>query len=382
MKGNISYARQSTSRADARAVARVVRSSHLAMGPMKDALEHELRSTTGASFAVAVSSGTAALHAAYAALGVGPGDEVIVPAITFASTATTVVHRGGVVKFADVDPVSGLIDVESVKNLVSDRTKAVVSVDYAGRPAEIQPILDIVRPLGIRLVADAAHSLGSSLNGVPVGSLADVTCLSLFATKNVAAGEGGGVVTNSSHLAEKAREFASHGIKRAPAEQAGESWDPWVYDIDALGLNYRPSELQAALAVSQIKRLGKFQSKRQKIFDRYVSELAGIEELSLPVTPEKADIVWHLFPIRVDASIRRDLFTFLHQRGIIVQVNYLPVYFHSLFGSDKYPRGLCPSAELFYSQEISLPIHAGLSSSQQMKVISSIRAFFRMRSLS
>lgn len=354
----------------------MVRSSHLAMGPMKDALEHELRISTGASFAVAVSSGTAALHAAYAALGIGPGDEVIVPAITFASTATTVAHRGATVKFADVDPVSGLIDVESVKNLVSDRTKAVVAVDYAGRPVETAPILDAVRPLGITLVADSAHSLGSSLDGVPVGSLADITCLSMFATKNVAAGEGGAVVTNSKPLAEKVRAFASHGIKRAPAPQAGELWDPWVYDIDSLGLNYRASELQAALAVSQMGRLESFKVKRQKIFDRYVRELAGVRGLSLPTTPDNADVVWHLFPIRVDASVRRELFTFLHQKGIIVQVNYLPVYFHSFFDSDEYPLGICPSAELFYSQEISLPIHAGLTPSQQSRVIASLRTFF------
>jgi len=375
----VSYARQRTSWRDAWSVGKVVLSPHLAMGPQRDLFERELRQFVGVSFAVEVSSGTAALHAAYSALSLAPGDEIIVPAMTFAATATAAVHQGASVKFADVNPASGLVDVASVKALLSDRTKAVVAVDYAGQPADIPALLQLARPRGITVVADAAHSLGSSLGNRPVGTLADITCFSMFATKNIAAGEGGAVVTNSADFGKRARRFASHGIRREPDAPVDEPWEPWVYDVAELGLNYRPSEMQSALAISQLRKLSKFKVKRKKIFDRYHRELAEIEQLGLPTPTEESDVMWHLFPVRVHASERLALYNFLHSKGIIVQVNYLPVYFHSLFADAGYPRGLCPGAEAFYSQELSLPIHAGLTASQQNRVITAVKQFYGKR---
>lgn len=347
------------------------------MGPQRDGLERDLSRQANADFAVAVSSGTAALHAAYSAVGISPGDEVIIPAMTFAATATAAMHQGAVVKFSDVDPATGLVDVASVENLVTNRTKVIVAVDYAGRPADAPSLMEFGRQREITVMVDAAHSLGSSLDGHPVGSLADITCFSMFATKNIAAGEGGGVVTNSVTYGQRARRFASHGIRREPDSPTAESWDPWVYDVEELGLNYRPSEMQSALARSQLRALHKFKTKRQRIFDRYHSEFAELHEIELPHDPPDADVMWHLFPIRVTASERLALFRHLRSRGIIVQVNYLPVYFHSLFDARQYPLGLCPGAEKFYREEISLPIHVGLTSQQQGRVIDAVKDFYR-----
>ena len=372
----ISYARQMTTLKDMVAVSMVVRSSHLAMGPQRNFLEKELQQFVGAEFALATSSGTAALHAAYASLSIQPGDEIIVPAITFAATATAAMHRGAVIRFADVNPESGLIDVNSVGELMNSRTLAVVGVDYAGQPCDIPAMKKLASGRGVSVLADSAHSLGSMLNGVPVGNIADVTCFSMFATKNIAAGEGGAVVTNSRSTIQSAKKFVSHGIDRDKASDQTDENEPWRYDVESLGLNYRPSEMQSALARSQLSQISKFRSRRQRVFERYVDGLSDLDDVELPVSPAGAEVMWHLFPIRVPAAQRLKLFHYLHNRGVIVQVNYIPVYYHSLFSRTAYPRGLCPGAEQFYSQEISLPMHAGLSIREQARVIKVVRSFF------
>ena len=346
------------------------------MGPQRDLFEKELAEFVDTRFAVAVSSGTAALHAAYAAAGISAGDEVIVPAMTFASTATAALHLGAEIKVADVDPETGLVDPASVDALISERTKAIVGVDYAGQPCDIEGLKRLTQTSDITVISDSAHSLGSSLNGRAVGGLADVTCFSMFATKNVAAGEGGAVVTNSAELGSRARRFSAHGIIRGTGDRTFDSLEPWFYDVAELGLNYRPSEMQMALARSQLSQIKHFRAKRQEIFARYVRELREVSELALPEEQVNAEIMWHLFPVRVRPHDRLALFNYLHSQGVIVQVNYRPIYFNSLFLAKDYPRGLCPGAEKFYAQEVSLPMHAALTSRDQGRVIRAIKRFY------
>lgn len=356
----IPYGRQSINISDVWALSSGLRSPWLTLGPAVEEFECKICGKTEASFAVAVSSGSAALDCAYAAIGLEPGDEVITTPMTFASTATTALNLGGKVMFADIQHKTGNIDPRSVEALISERTKAIVVVDYAGRPADMEEIMAIGAKRGIPVIEDGAYSLGSLYKGRPVGSIAYITTFSFFPTKNITTGEGGAVVTNNREFERKARLFRSHGVVKDKQLLQKTSEGSWFQEVQSLGLNYRIPDLLARLGISQLRPIDSFKKKRQEVFRHYEQFLGSNSGVVLPVWKPDADPMWHLFLIRVNAAHRRRIFDGLTDAGYLVQVNYFPVNSHPYFRSLGFVEDATPEAKRFYESEISLPIFSGL----------------------
>jgi perosamine synthetase len=355
----IPYGRQFIDEDDIRAVVDVLRSDWLTTGPKVAEFEQIFAVQVGAVEAVAVSNGTAALHAAIYALGIGPGDEVIVPAMTFAATANCVVFQGATPVFVDVDPEKLLIDPDRVKEKITSRTKAVIAVDYAGHPADYDHLIPITEEHGIALIADACHALGAVYKGRPVGSLADLSTFSFHPVKHIATGEGGMIATDDPELAQGMRCFRNHGITTDHHQR--EKQGSWFYEMIDLGYNYRITDFQCALGISQLKKLDRFLEHRREIakrYDRAFSDMPAIKPLT--VDPDILH-AYHLYVIRVDFAAtggdRTKYFTNLRQKGIAVNVHYIPVHLHPYYRKTfKTGPGLCPVAEAAYEQILSLPI--------------------------
>lgn len=370
----IPYGHQSIDESDVEAVVNALGGEWLTTGPAVAAFEREIAMIAGTDDSVAVTSGTAALHAAYAAVGVSRGDQVIVPALTFAATAATASLLGAEIVFADVEEETGNIDPGSVAALTTERTAVVSGVDFAGHPVDVDALLPIARSAGALLLEDAAHSIGSTYRGRPVGSLADVTTFSFFPTKNLTTAEGGAVVSTHEATTARARSFRSHGLVRDRAEQRYPDEGAWHQEIHSLGLNYRLPDVLCALGLSQIRRLADFKAARARVFERYQEGFADLDGLRLPMRRDDVDPMWHLFPVRVRDGRRREVFDKLRAQGILVQVNYIPVYWHPYYEDLGYRRGLCPVAERYYSEEISLPMFASLTTDDQDRVIDAVRS--------
>jgi dTDP-4-amino-4,6-dideoxygalactose transaminase len=360
----IPYGRQSINQDDIDAVVTALQGDFLTTGPLVEQFEAALEKIVGTPTTV-VSSGTAALHCAYAAIGIQPGDEVITPPITFIATQATAALMGAKIVFADIQPDTVNIDPKAVEAAITPRTKAIVAVDYAGHPADMDELRLIADKHGIYLIEDAAHSIGSTYRGRSVGSLADITTFSFFPTKNLTTAEGGAVASLNPQLLEKARRFSRQGLVRDPLKFKISGQGAWHQEVHEFGLNYRLPDVLCALGLSQLKRLAEFKKKRSNIFETYSDAFHDIDAVSLPGKRDYVDPTWHLFPIRIPAESRKSAFTELRTKGIGVQVNYIPAYLHPVFASEQYPQGLCPMAEKFYSEEISLPIHFGLSTKDQ-----------------
>ena len=373
---SIPYGRQSVNDADIDAVVATLRSDWLTMGPEVANFERGIAASAAVDDAVAVSSGTAALHCAYAATAIGPGDEVITSPMTFVATAATAVLQGATVVFADVQPDTANIDPAAVAELVTDRTKVIAAVDFAGHPADLHELAAIAHENDALLLEDAAHSIASLYRGKPVGSVADLTTFSFFPTKNLTTAEGGAIVSTSGELLERARRFRMHGLVRDRGQQRFPDEGPWHQEVHEFGLNYRLPDVLSALGTSQLTRLAQFKQRRTQIFARYVEELSDVPGLALPAQRDYVDPMWHLFPVRVLDGQRRRVFDFLRDNGVLVQVNYIPAYWHPVFEDLGYRRGMCPVAEQFYSEEISLPMYAALSESDQSRVIDVLRQAF------
>jgi len=370
------YGRQSINDADIAAVQEVLSGDWLTTGPYVETFEKQIGELAGvAEPAVSVTSGTAALHVAYAAAEVGPGDEVITTPLTFLATATAAALLGAKIVFADISEDTGNLDPEAAAAEVTASTKVIAGVDYGGHPIDAPALSKVAKHAGAYLLEDAAHSVGGSLNGVPVGSLADITTFSFFPTKNLTTGEGGAVVAKDADVLERARRFKGIGMVREADQLRHPDEGAWWYEMPELGLNYRLNDLQAALGSSQLTRLEQFKTRRQELTDRYNEGLAGIEQLTLPGHRAGAEPVWHLYPLRITDGRRRELFDHLRAQGIGVQVNYIPVYWQPYFADLGYKRGMCPKAEAYYEQEISLPMFPDLADSDVDRVIEIIRTF-------
>lgn len=362
------YGHQWIGEEDVRAVAEVLRSDWLTTGPKVAEFEQAFTMHVGAKETVAVSSGTAALHAAMYTIGVGPGDEVIVPPITFAASANCVVYQGGTPVFADVDPGTLLLDPAQVVAKITPRTKAIIAVDYAGQPCDYDALRAIANQHGLVLVADACHSLGGSYRGRPVGSLADLTVFSFHPVKHITTGEGGMVATDNLHWAQCMRTFRNHGITKDHSQR-----DSWFYEMVDLGYNYRLTDLQCALGISQLCKLRGWVVFRQATAQRYgtaFARVSGIEPLGVRVDVSHA---YHLYVIKVDPAMRTEIFAALRAEGIGVNVHYIPVHLHPFyqrrFGTGL---GLCPVAEAAYEQIISLPIFPRMSNRDVDNVITAV----------
>jgi dTDP-4-amino-4,6-dideoxygalactose transaminase len=369
------YGRQSVNADDVAAVSEVLTSDWLTTGPWVQQFERELVDLTGASGAVTVTSGTAALHTAYAALEVGAGDEVVTTPMTFVATASSAALLGATVVFADVCEDTGNLDPDAAAAAVTDRTRVVAGVDYAGHPIDIDGLRSATAGREVALLEDAAHSIGGSLNGTPVGALADATTFSFFPTKNLTTAEGGAVLALDPGVVQRAATFKNIGMVKDPARLRSPDEGAWYYEVPAFGLNYRLPDVLAALGSNQLRRLGSFKARRDEIHARYDAGLSGVDELILPTTRPGADPMWHLYPLRIRDGRRRQLFDHLRANGIGVQVNYIPAYWHPVFADQGYRRGMCPVAERFYEQEISLPLFPDLTDHDVDRVISLVREF-------
>jgi len=357
------YGRQTITESDIEAVNTVLKSDFLTTGPAVASFEQKLTETVGVDHAVAVSSGTAALHAMYAAAGIGRGDEVIVPIITFAATANAALYLGARPVFADVDPATLLIDPVSVSELITDSTKAIVAVDFAGQPAMYESLYELTSGRDITVMADAAHSLGSTRYGIPGGKIADASILSFHPVKHVAAGEGGAVVTDDSELAEAAVRFRNHGISANHSERA--SLNTWEYEIADLGFNYRMSDIHCALGESQLSGLVENVASRQRIAGVYDEAFEGIDGVTPLVTDERNSNAYHLYIVKIDSSVftadRAQFFAALRAENIGVNVHYIPVGWHPIYEELGFERGSCPIGEGVYGEIITLPLWPNMS---------------------
>jgi perosamine synthetase len=358
------YGRHEIDEDDIAAVARVLRSDWLTTGPMVEQFEAGFARAVSAQQAVAVSNGTAALHAAMFAIDIGPGDEVIVPPMTFAASANAVVYQGGTPVFVDVDPATLLLDPVKVAEKLTAKTRAIVAVDYAGQPCDYAALRAVIaeRPAGSRpivVVADACHALGAHERGCPVGTIADLSAFSLHPVKHLTTGEGGVVTTMDPELAARMRTFRNHGITTDHRQRGLQA--SWIYEIVELGYNYRLTDIQCALGLSQLSKLAARIARRQAIADEYARAFAAVPEVQPLGVRRDVSHAYHLYVVRVDtarlACDRAMLFAALRREGIGVNVHYIPVHLHPLyrqrFGLGP---GLCPVAEAAYEQILSLPM--------------------------
>jgi dTDP-4-amino-4,6-dideoxygalactose transaminase len=368
----IPYGRHSINDEDIAAVIAALRSDWLTTGPLVEAFELGLEKIAGAP-CISVSSGTAALHSAYAAIDLRPGDEIITPPITFIATQATAVLFGATIVFADVLPESANIDPRAVEAAITSRTKAVVAVDYAGHPADLDQLRNIANRYGIYLIEDASHSIGSSYKGRAVGSIADITTFSFFPTKNLTTGEGGAVASIHPELLKKAQKFSRQGLVRNPKEFKILGQGPWHQEVHEFGLNYRLPDILCALGISQLARIQNFKARKRQVFERYTQELSNFDGIGLPFEGSDVNVNWHLFPARFDPLIRETIFSGLRKAGIGVQVNYMPAYWHPAFQDRGFRKGMFPNSDLFYSQEISLPMYPDLRDDEIDFVVRSIK---------
>ena len=373
MSDFIPYGSQWLDEDDIAAVVEVLRGSWLTTGPTVARFEAELAKACGVDHAIAVNSGTAALHVAYHAAGLGAGDELITSPLTFAATANAALYLGASVRFVDVLPDTGNIDPALVKDAITDQTRVIAPVDYAGHPANYDALQAIAQEQALTLVADAAHSMGAHYHGRPVGTLADLTALSTHPIKPITTGEGGAVVTADADAADAARSFRSHGFIRDPQKMTRPDEGPWYAEQHTLGFNYRLTDIQCGLGLSQLKKLAPFIKRRQHIAARYFEGLADIDALTLPTVREGVASGWHLFTIRVpEARYRRPLFERLRALGLGVQVHYLPVYLHPYYAKLGYEPGLCPNAEAIYESSITIPLFPRMSDAMVDRVIDQV----------
>lgn len=368
----IPYGRQLIEEEDIAAVVDALRSDFLTTGPRVAAFEADVAAFCGAAHGVAVNSGTAALHCAYHALGIGLGDEVIVPPITFAATSNAVLYCGGTPVFADVDDGTLLLDPAEVERKITPRTKAIAAVDYAGQPCDWGALRSIADRHGLALVADSCHAIGAVDNGRRVGTLADVTCFSFHPVKHVTTGEGGMAVTDDVALAERMRCFRTHGINADPKSR--EAAGTWFYEMVELGFNYRITDMQCALGSSQLKRLPVWLERRRELARYYGKALASIDGVRpLEVRPG-VEHAYHLYVVRVSAAQRAEVFSALREKGMGVNVHYVPVHLHPYYRNELgMESGLCPVAEAAYEELITIPLHHGMACEDAGKVVSALR---------
>lgn len=372
----IPYARQWIDDDDISAVVKVLRSEWLTTGPKVAEFEQALAGFVEAKEAVAVSSGTAALHAAMYAIGIGPGDEVIVPPMTFAATVNAVVFQGGIPIFADVCQETLLLDPDQVETKFTDRTKAIVAVDYAGQPCNYDALRAIADRRGLLLIEDACHALGAEYKGKKVGSLADLTIFSFHPVKHITTGEGGMIVTDRSDFAKGMRRFRNHGIDTDHSQR--DKQGTWYYEMHDLGYNYRTTDFQCAMGINQLRKLPGWLIRRREIAHQYNEAFSGMPALEPLKLSENIFHAYHLYVSQLDLGklgVSRDTIYYgLREQGVGVNVHYIPVHLHPFYKNSYGTRpGLCPVAEKAYERIISLPLFPSMCDEDVRTVISKVK---------
>ena len=371
------YGHQYIDEADIQAVVEVLKSDHLTCGPKITELEKKLCSLTGAKYAVVCSNGTAALHLACMAAGVEPGDEVITTPITFAASANCALYCGARPVFADIHENTYNIDPDQVRALTTKKTKAVVAVDFTGQSVELDELLEHCRKNGLVLIEDGAHVIGTKYKGRPNGSIADMTTFSFHPVKTVTGGEGGAVLTNSEEYYQKLLLFRAHGITREEALMEEEPHGGWYYEQLALGYNYRMTDIQAGLIISQLDKLPMFSARRKEIVARYNEAFSGMPQLKVQQEIPESDTTRHLYILRLCPEKlrinRREFFDAMAAENIMCNVHYIPVYYFPHYQRLGYEKGLCPRAEKLYEEMLSLPLYYAMSDKDVEDVILAVK---------
>ena len=361
----IFYGHQYLDEADYTAVMDVLKSDYLTCGPKINELEDRLCSITGAKYAVVCSNGTAALHIAALAAGLGEGDELITTPITFAASANCALYCGAKPVFADINEKTYNIDPASVEEHITQNTKAVVAVDYTGQAVELDRLKDICKKNNLVLIEDGAHSVGTKYNGVPVGQIADMTTFSFHPVKTVTGGEGGAVLTNSEEYYQKLLLFRSHGITRDASLLENEVDGPWYYEQIDLGYNYRMTDIQAGLIISQLDKLEQFKKRRKELVKRYNEAFSKLDTITVQEEIPQSDTTRHLYILRIKSDKltinRRQFFDALAAENVCCNVHYIPVYYFPYYQKLGYKKGLCPKAEALYEEIISLPLYYAMT---------------------
>ena len=376
----IPYGKQSLDETDIKAVSEVLRSSWLTTGPLVQRFEEALAEKVGARFCVVFNSGTAALHGAYFAAGVGNGDEVITTPITFAATANAALYLGGKPVFADIAPGSLHIDIEQIEAAITERTRVITPVDMAGIPADIDQIMALAGRHNLIVVEDACHALGATYKGRNVGSIADMSIFSFHPVKQITTGEGGAVTTDREEFYQRLKIFRNHGIVRdsflfASGSTENDKGSRWYYEQQALGYNYRLPDINCALGLSQLKKLDQFVQRRREIAIRYNESFKNNHALIIPQDRGNGDYYnepsWHLYILRLTGQSppRRRLLERLHEKGIGTQVHYIPVYLHPYYQKLGYQPGICPRAEDYYKRAFSIPLYPAMNDQDVQRVV-------------
>ncbi len=377
-KEKIYYGGQWIEEDDVDAVVETLTSPFITCGPKVDEVERELEEYTTAKYSVVVSNGTAALHCACIAAGIGEGDEVITTPLTFAASANCALYCGAKPVFADVDPETYNIDPKSIEEHITDRTKAVIAVDFTGQAVKIKEIKEICKKHNLIFIEDGAHSIGTKYNGQPVGSLADMTCFSFHPVKTITAGEGGAILTNDDELYKKIVLAHTHGITHDEDLMEGAPHEgPWYYEQISLGFNYRMTDFQAALLVSQMKKLEAFKKRRKEIVEKYNVAFANIPEIIVQKEIAESDTCRHLYIIRLDldklSCTRREFFDALSAENVQPQIHYVPVYWFPYYQHMGYEKGLCPNAEKIYEGIMSIPLYPKMTDADVHDVIKAVK---------
>lgn len=370
------YGKQTIEQDDIDSVIEVLKSDYLTTGPKVGEFEKEFAEYVGVKHAVAVSNGTAALHAAAFAAGIGDGDEVVTTPMTFAASANCILYMGGKPVFADVLPNTYNIDPDDIKKKITQKTKAIIPVDFTGQPVLMDEILEIAEEHGLLVIEDAAHSLGAEYKGKKIGSIAHMSTFSFHPVKHITTGEGGMITTNDDKLYKRLSIFRTHGITR-DMNSLKENHGGWYYEQQELGFNYRITDMQCALGLSQLKKVEGFIKRRIKIAQFYDEHFLKMDEIAVQTQADGTRSSWHIYLIRLNSSKlragRKEIFDALKAENIGVNVHYIPVYLHPYYKNLGYKKGLCPIAEDLYEDFITLPLYPSMTDNDVKDVVNAVQ---------
>ncbi|WDV46155.1 UDP-4-amino-4,6-dideoxy-N-acetyl-beta-L-altrosamine transaminase [Clostridiaceae bacterium M8S5] len=370
----IPYGKQWIDEEDIKAVIEILKADYITTGPKVAEFEQKFASYVGAKYAVAISNGTAALHAACHAAGIREGDEVITSPITFAASANAVIYCKGTPVFADINTETYNIDVEDIKRKITNKTKAIIPVHFTGQPCDMDELLKLADEYNLKIIEDASHALGATYKDSMIGCISDMTTFSFHPVKHITTGEGGMITTNNKELYEKLSLFRTHGITRnINTSDLGD----WYYEQVDLGYNYRITDIQCALGISQLSKIESFVERRRAIAKKYDEELSKIDEIIVPYQDKNTKSSYHLYVIKLKLDRlkvgRKHIFDELKKSGIGVNVHYIPVYYHPYYKELGYVKGLCEKAEELYDRMITIPLYPQMSDSDVEQVINALK---------
>ncbi|MBJ8076913.1 UDP-4-amino-4,6-dideoxy-N-acetyl-beta-L-altrosamine transaminase [Bacillus cereus group sp. N12] len=370
------YGQQQIDEYDIQAVVDVLKGDFLTTGPMVQQFEEAIAKYVGAKYAVSFSNGTAALHAACYAAGITEGDEVITTPMTFVASANCILYQGGQPVFADIDNETYNISPKSIEEMITNKTKAIIPVHFTGQPVELEAIQKIAKENNLIIIEDAAHALGATYKNKKIGSIGDMTMFSFHPVKHITTGEGGVITTNNPLFYEKLVQFRTHGIERNPHKLL-ENHGPWYYEMQFLGYNYRITDIQAALGISQLSKLDSFIKIRKKYVDIYNKEFSSLSEIIIPKQLPQTSSSWHLYIIRLNTKLlkcnRKEVYEALQRENIGVNVHYIPVHLQPFYQKLGFEKGVCPQAENVYEEIITLPLFPKMTEADVWDVIQAMR---------